>query len=354
MHMLQPPFDARLIRSVAVLLPPHAEVSATPLGDFAPDEWSYVCRYWHIAPRLWLKLRHRSGVPSPVADQLRAEYWTTVATNARLRTAADELTATLNGQGVVPLFLKGACHLFDPPSGHAGTRVMVDLDVLVPVGQDRLSFETLCNQGFVPATGWDTDRFHHWPKLTRPAAGPGDPLVVEIHKTPWLGGGAAEAEAFYAASVPTTTATGDARLPCAAHRLLHNAVHAFEGQFRHYAVWEPDEVDDAIGCTDLRQLLDFVDLCHHRGNASTWETLLAQADRFGRRSELQQWSFLARELCSAPVPDGLARWNVDRPEPRSAWARCHRVAKGVLRSTGMLGTVRRIRNAWARARPTAP
>ena len=345
-HMQQPPFNARLVRSIAALLAPNAEVSDAPLDDFAPDEWSYVCRYWHVAPRLWRTLRHCSGIPRTVAEQLRAEYWSTVGVSGSLRTAAHELIATLNSRGVVPLFLKGACQLFDPPSGHAGTRVMVDLDVLVPTGQDRLCFETLCDQGFVPATGWDTDRFHHWPKLARPAVGAESPLVIEIHKTPWLGGGAAEAEAFYAASVPAITVAGDARLPCTAHRLLHNAVHALEGQFRYYAVWEPHELDDAIGCTNLRQLLDFVDLCHYRGDASTWDAVVSEADRHGCRSDLEQWSFLARELCSAPVPDDLARWNVGRSEPRTAWARCHRVAKGFLRSTGMLGSVRRMRDAW--------
>lgn len=340
-----PPFDARVVRAVAAVLGPQAVVPADPLSGVDPEAWLRVSRFWHVAARLWLKLRHSHGVPAIVHDQLRTEYWRTVHASARLRTAANELIMTFNAQGVVPMLLKGGCQLFDPPAGHAGTRVMVDLDVLVQPGQDRLCFDTLCGLGFVPEEDWDTDRSHHWPKLTRTGEETDEPLVVEIHKTPWLGGGHAETEAFFAASVPATKAAGNARLPCTAHRLLHNAVHVFEGQLRHYAVWQPGELDDAIGCTNLRQLLDFVDLCLLRADAFEWDMLLAEAARCGRRHDLEQWAFLARELCAAPVPDRVARWHVGRPEPREFGARCERFAKGILRTTGLLGTVRRLRTA---------
>ena len=340
----QPPFDAQVVRAVAALLAPRAHSPAEPLAGVDPAAWIYVSRFWHVAPRLWLKLRDAPGVPGAVLDQLRTEYWRTVTASAGLRTAANELIAILNGQGVVPMLLKGGCQLFDPPAGHAGTRVMVDLDLLVPQGQDRRCFDTLCGLGFVPAEDWDTDRFHHWPKLTRTPGGADEPLVVEIHKTPWLGAGTEETAAFFDMSVPAEKAAGDVRLPCVAHRLLHNAVHAFEGQFRHYAVWHPGDLDDAVGCTNLRQVLDFVDLCTYRKGLFEWDALLAEADRFGRRHDLEQWAFLARELCAAPVPAHVSRWHTGRPEPREIGARCERLVRRLLRATGLLGTVRRLRN----------
>ena len=349
---VQHPFDPSVVRVVAALLGPEAVVPEDPFSGFDPEACCYVSRYWHVAPRLWLKLRQSAGVPSLIGDQLRTEYWRTVNASARLRTAANELIATFNGLGIVPMLLKGGCHLFDPPAGHAGTRVMVDLDVLVPHGQDRLCFDTLCGLGFVPEEDWDTDRFHHWPKLTRTGGEEEEPLVVEIHKTPWLGGGVAETEAFFAMSVPATRALGSARLPCITHRLLHNAVHAFgafEGMFRYYAVRQPSEFGIAIGCTNLRQLLDFVDLCSYRSDSFQWDGLLAEADRFDRRYDVEQWAFLARELCAAPVPDRVARWFTGRPEPRSIDARCERVSIRILRKTGLfsntgvLTSVRRLR-----------
>jgi len=282
-------------------------------------------------------------VPAVVRDQLRAEYWRNVNANAARQAAASHLFATLNAQGVVPVLLKGGCQLFDPPAGHAGARFMVDLDLLAPPGQDRISFDTLCQLGFVPEEGWDTDAHHHWPKLTRPDDG----LVVEIHKTPWMGGGAAAAEAFFASSTPIANAAGSGRLPCAAHRLLHNAVHAFfDSPFGYVAIWDAYDLDIAIGYTDLRQLLDFVELCTFRGNELDWGKVLAEADRFGHKADLQQWASMARELCAAPLPDDVATWNVDRPELRPFRARCRYVANAALHKTGLLGPVRRWKSRW--------
>jgi hypothetical protein len=337
MLICQPPFDSALVRVVADLLRPDAIVPPDPVQGFDPESFEYLARYWHVAPSLWLRLRDCSGVPAIVRNRLRAEYWRNTKANTELRTAANELVATLNAQGVVPMLLKGGCQLFDPPAGHAGTRFMVDIDLLAPLGQDRISFDTLCARGFVPTEGWDTDALHHWPKLTRPS----DSLAVEIHKTPWLGGGTGETEAFFASSIPLVNITGNARLPCASHRLLHNAIHAFDGLFRYVALWADYDLDKMIGCVNLRQLLDFVELCSFRGDELDWGTILADADRFGHTSDLRQWGAMARELCALPLSDDVATWKVNRPELRTIRARCRYIARATLHKTKLVGPVRR-------------
>jgi hypothetical protein len=275
---------------------------------------------------------------------LRTEYWRNVHANSRLRVAASDLFATLNAQGVIPMVLKGACQLFDPPAGHAGTRFMVDLDLLAPPGQDRLCYDTLHALGFVPHL--DTASSHHLPKLTKPCAGLDDGLAVEIHNTPWFGGGAAEAEAFFAASIRLENTVGQALLPCTVHRLLHNAVHTFHhGGITYYGVSEPD-LDDAIGCTDLKQLLDFADLLGFRGDGIDWTWLRAEADRFDRTFELQQWSFLARELFGVQLPPDLARWRVDREAPPTVQVQGRRAVRRVLRRAGLLDSARRLKRRW--------
>jgi hypothetical protein len=325
---------------MADLLRPQAVVSPDPLRGVDPEAFAYVARYWHVAPRLWLILRDYPDVPSVVRETLRAEYWRNVETNAGLRSAACDLFGALNTQGVIPMLLKGGCQLFDPPAGHAGTRFMVDLDVLAPPGQDRLSYETLCRLGFVPAAGSDPNQTHHWPKLTRPDDG----LAVEVHRTPWVGGGAAEAEAFFASSVPI--AGVEARVPSAAHRLLHNAIHIYQGPFGFCAVWDAFDLDQAIGCVDLRQLLDFVELCAYRDHELDWSAILAEADRFGHTPDLRQWSWVARELCAAPVPDEIATWDVEWPQTRRFRARCWVAAKAALHRARLLGPYRRLRSRW--------
>ncbi len=333
-----PPFDSRLVRAAARVLRPRAVVPAGPIQDFHSEELLYLARYWQVAPTLWLRLRKCPGLPAVFLNELRDEHWRNTRANGRLRHAANELFAALNARDVVPMLLKGGCQLFDPPGGHAGTRFMSDLDLLVPPGRDRLSFETLCQRGFVPAEApWDMEAMHHWPKLTRPEDG----LVVEIHKTPWIGGGRAEAEAFFASSVPIANTAGNARLPCASHRVLHNAIHAFDGLYLDVSLWADYGLDKVIACTNLRQLLDLVELCVFRANELDWGWVLAEADRFDHTSDLRQWSYLARELCGAPMPDDLPRWSVDRPKLPMFQARVRYLAGALLDKMGALETARR-------------
>jgi hypothetical protein len=155
-----PPFDPALVRAVAHAMRPQAAVPTDPTEGFEPESFAYLARYWHVAASLWLRLRDCPALPAVVGDQLRAEYWRNTQANGRLRTAATEMAVILNAHGVMPMLLKGGCQLFDPPAGHAGTRFMVDLDLLVPPGHDRLSFDTLCAHGFVPVDDWDTDVMH--------------------------------------------------------------------------------------------------------------------------------------------------------------------------------------------------
>jgi hypothetical protein len=345
MPLLLPPFDPDLVRTIATLLRPRAVVPDDCLRDVNPEAFARLAGYWNVAPTLWLRLRDCPQAPALVREQLREAFWQNVRANAERRAAASQLISTLNAQGVVPMLLKGACQLFDPPAGHAGTRFMVDLDVLVPPGQDRISFDILCALGFVPEEGWDTDAHHHWPKLTRPDDG----LVLEVHKTPWAGGGTAEAEAFFAASLPIANVAGNGRLPCAGHRLLHNAIHAFDwtesSPFGQAAIQHACDIDAAIGLTDLRQLLDFAELCSFRGSDLDWNWILAEANRFGHKADLQQWGAMARELFGVELPDEAATWNVDRPGRRFR-ARCYRAAKAVLHTMGLLGPVRRLKSQW--------
>ncbi|MGE0448731.1 MAG: nucleotidyltransferase family protein [Vicinamibacterales bacterium] len=342
----QPPFDPALVRAVAAAAGSRQTVDAAPWAGLDPEAFVHLARYWHVAPRLWLELRARTDLPSSLRDALRTEYWRNTQANAILREAVREISSALNARGIVPLLLKGGCQLFDPPSGHAGTRFMVDLDLLAPPGFDRPSFDILCGMGFAP--DGDGDRRHHCPRLRKRIPGLEDDLAVEVHRTPWIDGGPDVTAAFFAASQPIDEPTIAARLPCTIHRALNNVAHAFpgEGRFSYYAVLAPDDFDEAIGCTDLKQLLDFADLCRFRSDRFDWQALVNEADRFGRRCDLQQWAYLARELFAISVPAGVARWNVDRRVPQPIRTRCRRAAKAVLRRARLLGPTRRLKARW--------
>jgi len=335
------------VRAVAALLvaPPPAGASggiapapACGAADAATVAW--IARYWHVAAAAWPRIRDRLDLPVEVRQACRSAYLANLSHNAVLRGVAIELIDGLNRLGIVPMMLKGGCQLFDPPGGHAGTRVMVDLDLLAPPGRDREAFELLVDRGYEPEPGWDTARHHHWPK----AKGPDHGVVVEIHKTPWAGGGAAELEVLFAAAVPSPAAQVRCLLPCTRHRLLHNAVHGLESALRHAAIWEADEPGRAVRFVNLRQLFDFAELAACRGDAIDWPQLLAEADRFGHGADLRQWAFLAEDLFAAGLPPTVAVWEVDRPERRSLRGRLHASAKVVLRRLGLLDAVRQWRS----------
>ncbi len=335
-----PPFDPTQVRLAASLLQVQAPLLAWPGSGPDPEVLLHLARYWHVAPVLWLRLRDCAGLPAPLRDGLRVEYWENVRRNAQLRRAANDLFRVLARVGIEPVMLKGGCQLFDPPSGNAGTRVMVDLDLLAPPGRDECSFDALVQEGFLPAPDWETELYNHWPKLERTVDGL--PLVVEVHKSPWLGSGRGEAEAVWARSRPIADAAAPARLPCEAHRLIHNAAHAFtDAPFNRVAIYDPDEFDLVVGCTDLRQLHDFAELASLRSAVLDWPAIVAEADRFGRGADLRQWAYLARTLLAAPVPDLAVAWDVARPETRGLSGRGRSLGKRVLRSTGLLGPIRR-------------
>jgi hypothetical protein len=331
------------VRAVAALLlaPPEtgSERSVAPApacgaADAATVAW--IARYWHVAAAAWPRIRDRLDVPQEVREACRSAYLANISHNARLRRAAVDVITGLNGLGIVPLVLKGGCQLFDPPGGHAGTRVMVDLDLLVPPGRDREAFAFLIDRGYLPEPGLDVARHHHWPKAQRPDDG----TVVEIHKTPWYRGEAATTEAFFAAAVPIPTAEVQCLLPCTRHRLLHNAIHGVEAVLRHSFIWEADEPGRAVRFVNLRQLFDFAELAACRGHDVDWPLLLAEADRFGHGADLRQWAFLAEDLFAPGLPRAVAAWEVDRPERRSVGGRLHAAARVVLRRLGWLDLVR--------------
>jgi|GEM_PF-1201523 len=341
---MPPPFETRDVRAVASALAPGPHPEALAWRQRVPAALLAVARHWQVTPPLWRALRAQSGLDAGLAEELRHDYWANVRANAHWTRAAEEVVGVLNRLGVEPLLLKGASHLFDPPGGHSGTRYLVDLDLLVPVGRDEACQEALIAAGFSAADAWDSPGHHHWPKLRQSSADGLPPVVVEVHRYPRLGGNLRETAEFFAASVPHPVPGGCGRLPSTTHRLLLNAVHALgpcEGDL-HWAVLRAER-RDAIEQVNLRQLLDFAELATLRRDSFRWPDLLAAADRMGARWDLQQWTHLARTLMASPAPPEVARWYTARPDWRTPRQLVSRVARAGLRACGLLTPLRRLR-----------
>lgn len=327
--VMQPMFPAELVRSAAGLF--CEDPGAASFGNASEhDALAALIRHWHIGPPLWLRLRHRQDLPPVLRSMLRQEYLANVERNRQLRDGLLELLALLNGRGIIPMLLKGGCQLIDPPSGHAGLRYMNDIDLLLPPGQDHATFALLTDLGFTYESIWIRDRCHQWPKLTRPDG----TFSVEVHRLPWAGANEQHAFALWTHAAPASGIPATVYLPSLDHRLLHNAVHGFtDWPFSYVAAWQSEAFDRVLGCVDLKQLYDFVDICRQRRDQIFWPELLSTAERFGSLAQLQQWAALAKTLFDLGLPAGVGRWDYPGDRARGITASVRRLRVLALKMT---------------------
>lgn len=304
-----------IVRRLATLLAGHP-----PAGDSPPDagEVLILARYWHVVPALWLQIREPRDPatwPPGLVAQVRAAYYDNVVRNQRLRAELLRLAAAFAREGLEPLLLKGATHLVDPPGRNPARRILGDLDLLFRPGQAEAAQALLLRLGWIldPDTEPAPDDLHHLSRLVHPD----QDLPIEVHRHPLHGSGEEWAHEFFEASVPAPDASIPVRLPCLHHRLLHNALHAFDNpDLLHWCSWESTTSEPALPHADLRQLLDFHDFSRMTP-APDWDALVEDARRLGRAADLGQWGHLAHDLLGTAVPPHLRKWSWMRPLVRS-------------------------------------
>src|SRR5258708_18766638 len=104
-----------------------------------------------LTPALWGALCGAGQVASLPADV--AKYLTTLHRlnddrNRALKRQAIELIGALNERRIVPILLKGGLALFDGPYADPATRMMRDLDILVPAASRDDSIAVLERLGY--------------------------------------------------------------------------------------------------------------------------------------------------------------------------------------------------------------
>ena len=331
-----PPFPAAVVRQVVALL-----VAIRPedvaLDPAVPAESLFhVARYCQVAPALWLALRHHPDCSDLLRREMQQDYLQNFRRNAVHRHVLREISRRLEKRRLRILVLKGGCQLLDPVNGHPGRRVMTDLDLLAAPGEAAQVAEEVLAEGFEPEDRIEPYEIHG-PKLHRPSDG----ACVEVHHIPWPGAGGPEVAALFRDSVPSGDDEIPVRMPCVRHRLLHNAIHAghqdvmqLHGKAGTVLArlsraglaplmnrWSDAEIELLIGSTELRQVLDFHELCIHRSAHLDWETILAEARTFNRLPDIQQWAWTCRQVFGTPVPDAAAVCRAPRPGVRLGYYR---------------------------------
>lgn len=253
----------------------------------ADADWPAVLdtanRGW-LGPALYLALGQAGRldeVPEPVHEYLAFLHDRNRERNQRLRAQLVEAIGVLNGQGIRPVLLKGAIHLFAAPDERLGARMMSDLDISIAPSETaaaRAALEVLGYQDLASTRG-----------MVRPQ----DVGSIELHDRP------SSRSTRYLShdlrrSSPTVEKDGMVvHVPSPTARALHLIVHDMikEGDYWRLGV-------------DLRHLHDLAELAGS-GEGVDWHQVHAvMSDRDGRGALAVQ-ALALRDLFGIAVPSEL-------------------------------------------------
>lgn len=282
------------------------DVSGRPaeLAGVNPMQAARAAMNWRLAARLHAEMRRRGleGIFAPEdLAALRGAHMLVVMRNRVLRRRAVETLRALIAAGLRPLVLKGGIELLSTPEGSDCTRFMEDLDLLLAPSEYEAAYAVLASLGF-EATCPPEEDHHHGPPMRDPRCG----LVVELHWRPFLFEHPHFAAEMFARAEPLPVEPGlRVLIPCPAHQLLHNMVHA-----------QDNHMGFLLGTAELRRSFEFAERCVHFGDAIDWPALLAQSAELGFLPHMASWLWIAHRLFGLPLPQGLRVGLVERHQAR--------------------------------------
>jgi len=151
-----------------------ADVSMEWVIDIAND--------YFVTPGLWSGLKSK-GLETLLDEEpfryLHTLHAMNLERNTHLRHQLIEAVRALNTAGIKPLLLKGSGQLLQHIHNDIGSRIMSDLDMLIPIEQIPDATNALIDIGYREADiDYDTQKLHHCTPLIRP----GDYGPIELHR----------------------------------------------------------------------------------------------------------------------------------------------------------------------------
>lgn len=236
------------------------------LDGLGPEAWSALvslANRHYAAPRLQDGLVAAGFVPpqDEIAGYLEAIRAANAERNAAVREQIEAMLPRFNEAGIEPLLLKGTAWLFTD-AGYGDSRMILDIDLLVPPGCVDESWRLLHGFGYRPADDDDYGRAHQLNALYREGA----PATIEIHRTPGPQRTLLTTEEAFARAGRVTTAAGALRVLDPRDAAIHGIFH---GQIQDFHFW--------FRRPQMRTLLDLRHLMATAGEAIDWPGI---ADRF--------------------------------------------------------------------------
>ena len=252
-----------------------------------------------ITPALWVALRMKrltGELPADLRNYLDDLHQLNVERNTHLQKQLLEAVQQLNHIDITPVLLKGALHLVTDIYGDLGTRIMSDIDLLVPGEDTKRCMEALQELGYETNTEKLDDypeHHHHCPPLSRP----GSYSDIEIHRK-LMDGHAdilsakdalelAEPLVFHGLSMKVLSPT---------HRTLHNIMHSQLVDQNYHA-----------GTFSLRSLHEMVTECSAYHDTLDWSMIKSLMERQNRSKVLRTYLYQAYRLLGFTLPDGIRK-----------------------------------------------
>ena len=246
----------------------------------------------HVAPLLYKSLRCKGLLDLLSAEErrlLRARYHYNVLRNEQFRRFAEDLTGALNDAGITPIMLKGGVTLFDVRHGDPDTRVMADLDMLVPKERYPAAMDVVRDMGLTP-----TIEDYNWTYSSSPMKRPNDVGPVELHYYVGEQRDVLPPALAWRDAVPLDAGGLNLLALSPTHRIVHNLMHS-----------EIQDRGHALRLVRVRQLHEMAHLARSYGGEVDWP---AFGELFARHrlTRIARARFsLAARLLGAPMPPGF-------------------------------------------------
>ena len=153
--------------------------------DFDWDDFIWTCSNHLVLPLIYLKFKAYNllnELPEVLKNHLEEIYRLNRNRNEQILIQMKQITATLNGAGISPIFMKGTSNLIDGIYSDIGERIIGDIDFLVPEKDFLTAAELFQKEGYTicKPTVEPIDQFKlkHYPRLWK------EDVVadIEIHR----------------------------------------------------------------------------------------------------------------------------------------------------------------------------
>lgn len=154
-------------------------------GGYEPLIWEQVVEFANLhllSPALWTRLRERGTaqhLPADLQGYLSELHRLSALRNEALRDQTLQALGLLQEAGIDAVLMKGAAYLFTDEFPDPASRIMTDIDMLVPATQSSRALEILKAAGYEPAPEPGTDYGAH--RHLAPLVRAGDYAAIELH-----------------------------------------------------------------------------------------------------------------------------------------------------------------------------